>query len=243
MKTDPTVFVVDQDPSSRRATQELLASVHLRVETFNSALAFLEGVTPPRPGCVVLETRLPGMSGLDLQKRLAKWCVPPPVIVVTAYGDIPMAVEAMRNGAIDFIEKPFRPQRLLDRVYEALEQDTSLQQAYSRWLLVESRAALLTPRERQVMAQVVTGLSNKAVAAEFGVTHKAVEAYRARVMRKMRAGSLAELVRMNVVLEQHAAANAADNNSNDIETPGERYERVHTTYHRPAAVQSPPASH
>ncbi|MCK4341337.1 MAG: response regulator transcription factor [Phycisphaerae bacterium] len=202
MKDDPTVFVIDHDEASRRDLQTLLRSVEIPVEIFASAHEFLEAVDPSRPGCLVLDTRLPGMSGLELQQRLADRPVSPPVIIITSHGDIPMAVEATRNGAIDFLEKPFRQQLLLDRVYEALEKDAATRRAYAKQTVLEARAALLTPREREVMAYVVAGLPNKAVAMRMGVTRKAVEAYRARVMRKMEAGSLAELVRIDVILQQ-----------------------------------------
>ena len=197
----PTAFVIDHDAAEREAVAGLLRSVEIAVETFGSAHVFLEVVDPSRPGCLVLDARLPGMSGLELQHRLAEWEVSWPMVIVTAHGDIPMAVEAMRAGAVDFLEKPFRPQRLLDRVHEALGRDAAARDLRARHIALETRAGLLTRREREVMEHIVHGLSNRTVAAQLGVTRKAVEAYRARVMQKMQATSLAELVRMSVVLE------------------------------------------
>lgn len=201
MIAEPTVFVIDPDATTRGAIQELLRSVQVPVECYSSAHEFLEHVRDGRPGCVVLEMRLPDMSGLALLQHIRGWDVPCPVIIMTGHGDIPMVVEAMRAGSVDFLEKPFRQQVLLDRVYEALELDVQNRVVATRRMVIETRAAELTPRERQVMQLVVHGLPNKAVAMRLGVTRKAVEAYRARVMRKMEAESLAELVRMNVVLE------------------------------------------
>lgn len=206
MIAEPTVFVIDPDEETCAAIEGLLRSVKVPVRAFNSAHEFLEQVNHTQPGCVVLEMRLPDMSGIALQQHISSWDVPCPVIIMTGHGDIPMVVEAMRYGAVDFLEKPFRQQVLLDRIYEALERDVSTRVAATRRFVLESRAALLTPRERQVMELVVHGLPNKAVAMRLGVTRKAVEAYRARVMRKMEAESLAELVRMNVVLEEARAS-------------------------------------
>jgi FixJ family two-component response regulator len=196
----PTVFVIDADQEVRTAVDLLLRSVRIPAETYASAGDFLEAYDPSRPGCLVMDVRLPGMGGLELQERLAACEIPVPVIIMTAHGDIPMAVQAMRNGAIDFLEKPFRSQVLLDRVYQALEQDALARRRRGQRAMLEARAARLTPREREVMEQVVAGLPNKVVASRLGVTTKAVEACRARTMRKMQASSLAELVRMNIVL-------------------------------------------
>lgn len=201
MNALPTVFVIDHEEHTRAAIETLLNSVEIPTEAFDSATAFLQSVEPARAGCVVMDMRLPGMSGRELQQRLNAWEIAPPVIIITGHGDIPTAVEALRQGAVDFIEKPFRQQLLLDRVHEALERDAAARQEH-RWRFeLRQRAASLTPREREVMLHVVQGLPNKAVAMRMGVTRKAVEAYRARVMRKMQAESLAELVRMNVALE------------------------------------------
>jgi FixJ family two-component response regulator len=209
MKHEPTVFVIDHDEIAREEIRSLLQSVELPVESFSTAQEMLLAVSPDRPGCLIVDTRLPGMSGLELQQRLAEWPVPPPVIVITSHGDIPTAVQAMRAGALDFLEKPYRPQVLLDRVYEALEADAAERRAYERRAVFESRAQTLTPRELQVMKHVVVGMPNKAIAGELGVSRKAVEAYRARMMRKMQARSLAELVRMSILLEGHPGALAS----------------------------------
>jgi two-component system response regulator FixJ len=196
----PTVFVIDYDQQVRSSVQELLTSVGLPVELFSSAPEFLAAYDPARPGCLILEARLPGLGGLDLQERLARREPASPVIIITAHGDIPMAVRALRNGAVDFLEKPFRPQLLLDRVCEALELDAANRRAHALRGALLARVASLTSREREVMQRVVAGHTNESVAAHLGVTRKAVEAYRARVMRKMQARSLPELVRISIVL-------------------------------------------
>lgn len=202
MSDRQTVYLIDHDKDARSETESLLRSVEIPVETFDSGLDFLDRAGGIGPGCLVLDTRLPGLGGLELQERVSKWEIAPPIIITTAHGDIPMAVQAMRTGAIDFIEKPCRPQILLDRVYAAFERDTANRRAHANLTGFRTRAELLTAREREVMLLVVTGLPNKVVAQRLGVTRKAVEAYRARVMRKMQATSLAELVRINVALEQ-----------------------------------------
>ncbi len=196
----PTVFVVDHDEQTRSDVQSLLGSVGLAVEAYASAPEFLAAYDPRRPGCLILETRLPGLGGLDLQERLARYEISAPVIVITAYGDIPMAVRAMRNGAVDFLEKPFRPQVLLDRVYEALERDAVDRRTHALRGTLLARASGLTARERAVLDQVVAGETNKGMAARMGVGRKAIEAYRTRVMRTMEAHNLAELVRMRILL-------------------------------------------
>jgi two-component system response regulator FixJ len=195
-----TVFVVDHEEETRRDVSELLRSVEIPVVSFDNAPEFLNHYTPHRAGALVLDARLPGMGGLELQERLASVAPVTPVIIVTAHGDIPSAVRAMRNGAVDFIEKPFRPQALLECVYHALERGAIQRRRHTFQIAIEQRAAQLTPREREVMQHVVCGLPNKAIALRLRVTRKAVEAYRARAMRKMDADSLAELVRMNVFL-------------------------------------------
>jgi FixJ family two-component response regulator len=193
---DPVVFVVDDDPSLRHALTNLLRSVGLRVATFGSAREFLAGPRPDAPGCVVLDVRLPGLSGLDLQHELAAAQIDLPVIFITGYGDIPMTVRAMKAGAVEFLTKPFRDQDLLDAIQHALERDrvawhrraalAALRQCYDR----------LTPREREVMRLVVAGLLNKQIAAELGTSEIMVKVHRGQVMRKMQAASVADLVRM-----------------------------------------------
>lgn len=198
-----TVFVVDDDAAVRNGLKVLLESAGLRMEAFPSAQAFLDGFDGSRGGCVVLDVRMPGMSGLELQERLVKNGHQIPIIFITGHGDIPMAVRAVQNGAIDFLEKPFRGPTLLERVQQAIRRDLQQRTENARHALLEERLARLTPREKQVMERVVSGRPNKQIAAEFGVSIKAVEAHRARVMRKMQAESLAELVQM-VMYHQNA---------------------------------------
>jgi FixJ family two-component response regulator len=193
---DPIVFVVDDDPSLRHALTNLLRSVGLCVETFGSAREFLTSQRPDAPGCVVLDVRLPGLSGLDLQRELAAAQLDLPIIFITGYGDIPMTVQAMKAGAVEFLTKPFRDQALLDAIQQALERDrvawhrrvalAALRQCYDR----------LTPREREVMRLVVAGLLNKQIAAELGTSEIMIKVHRGQVMRKMQAASVADLVRM-----------------------------------------------
>lgn len=201
MSSNATVFVIDDDAAARDSIATLLRSVKLPVEEFSSAQDFLAAYAPQRPGCIVLDARLPGMGGLELQERLSRHVPPLQIIFLTGYGDVPMAVRAIQAGAVDFLEKPFRAQQLLDRVYGAIQRDSEARAVATRLDMLRQRAESLTPRESEVMEHVVIGLPNKAIALRLGVTAKAIEAYRARVMRKMQAESLADLVRMNVALE------------------------------------------
>jgi RNA polymerase sigma factor (sigma-70 family) len=193
---DPIVFVVDDDQGVREATRSLLASVGLRVEAFKTAHEFLSIRRPDGPGCLVLDVRLPGLSGLDLQRELARTGMPIPIVFITAHADVAMSVEAMKGGAVEFLTKPFREQQLLDAVQQAIDRDRMVRQ--QRAELAELRAwyESLTPREREVMTLVVTGLLNKQIAAELHTSEATVKAHRAEVMRKMRAQSLAQLVRI-----------------------------------------------
>lgn len=199
MSTEPVVFVVDDDQAMRTSLQWLIESTGLKVRTFDSAEAFLDGYYPGRAGCMLLDVRMPGMSGLELQSRLAKggYCLP--VIVITGHGDVAMAVKAMKAGAVDFIEKPFHDEDLLRSIRRALDQDERQRASQSARAEVAARLAELTPREHEVMAMVTDGKSNKEMATALGVSTKTVEAHRSRVMEKMRAESLAELVRMALV--------------------------------------------
>lgn len=193
---DPVVFVVDDDEAVRSAVAMLLRSVSLDVETFASARDFLDAWTPDRAGCLVLDLRMPGLSGLELQERLAGQGSPLPIIFLTGHGGVPDAVAAMRAGAVDFLAKPFRDQDLLDRVQEALEVDRSRRAQTGMRAELRSRLERLTPREAEVLDRVVEGQPNKQIAAELGVSERTVEIHRARVMAKMEAASLAELVRL-----------------------------------------------
>jgi RNA polymerase sigma factor (sigma-70 family) len=194
----PTVFIVDDDAAIRFAMQALMDSVNLGHEIFESGDEFLEKVTEQRPGCLVLDIRMPGLGGLELQEELIKRGNTLPIIFITGHGDVPMAVEAMQKGAVDFIQKPFRDQELLDRIREALATDEERREEQQLHAEVNERLSRLTNREREVFDLVVTGKPNKVIAYELGVSQRTVEIHRARVMEKMQARSLADLVKMHM---------------------------------------------
>jgi RNA polymerase sigma factor (sigma-70 family) len=191
---EPTVFVVDDDPAVGDSVRLLLKSVGLRSEVFLSAPAFLDAYDPDRAGCLVLDVRMPGMSGLDLQTHLQEIGSALPIIFVTAHGDVPMAVNAVKAGATDFIQKPFRDQELLDKIQEALEADRRARAEQSGVAEIRSRLAALTPREKEVMDLVVEGMPNKNIARTLGISQRTVEIHRARVMEKMEVRSVSKLV-------------------------------------------------
>lgn len=193
---EATVYLVDDDPGVRRAAKELIETVGLRTQTFGSAREFLETQRPDAPGCLVLDVRLPGMSGLDLQRELAKTNNPLPIIFITGHGDIPMTVQAMKAGAVEFLSKPFRDQHLLDAITQAIERDRLARKERREVAELRLRHESLTPREREVMTFVVKGLLNKQVGAELGMSETTVKLHRGQVMQKMRADSLADLVRI-----------------------------------------------
>ena len=198
------VFVVDDDPSMRNALSSLFRSINLQVELFASAAEFLERKRQPdTASCLVLDIRLPGVSGLDFQTQLEKAGMPLPIIFITGHGDIPMTVRAMKAGAVDFLAKPFRDQDMLDAVAVALRRDEQAREARKRSQALRQPFEQMTPREREVMALVTSGLMNKQVAATLGLSEITVKIHRGRVMRKMKAKSLADLVRMSEILGLH----------------------------------------
>ncbi len=205
MKEKPaTVFVVDDDDAVRTSLRLLLKSVGLPVETFASAQEFLDAFDAERAGCLVLDIRMPGMSGLELQQRLNEIHAIVPIVFITGHGDVPMAVEAMQHGAVDFIQKPFRDQDLIDRINQALEKDRDNRAGLRERDAIRRRMQQLTPREREVLDLVTQGKANKVIAGDLNVSQRTVEIHRARVMEKMGASSLAHLVRMVIEAERAA---------------------------------------
>ena len=199
----PTIFVVDDDEGVRNSLRFLLKSVGLTTRALASAKEFLDFYQPDMHGCLVLDVRMPGMSGLELQEQLNLRGATIPVIFITGHGDVPMAVEALQHGAFDFLQKPFRDQDLIDRIQRALERDAHNRTALSQHEKISVRLASLTPREREVLTLMTRGKPNKIMAAELGVSQRTVEIHRARVMEKSGAASLAQLVRMVMDMEAH----------------------------------------
>lgn len=193
---DPIVFVVDDDLSVREALSSLIRSVGLRVETFASAQDFLRYQRPDVTACLVLDVRMPGLSGLDLQRELAHAEKRIPIIFITGHGDIPMSVRAMKAGAIEFLPKPFRDEDLLDAIREGLERDQVARQQRAELAEIQDKYATLTSREREVIVLIVKGMFNKQVAAELGITEITIKVHRRRILQKMKAKSLPALVRM-----------------------------------------------
>ena len=193
---DATVFVIDDDDRMRAATQRLLKSVGLRAEAFASPQEFLRRKLPTGPGCLVLDVRLPGMSGLDVQRKLIEAGVQMPVIFITGHGDIPMTVKAMKSGAVEFLTKPFRDQDLLDAIQQALQRENEVRQQHHEIQELQERYQTLTVREREVMGLLVSGMLTKQIAARLGTSEITAQVHRGQVMRKMHANSPAELGRM-----------------------------------------------
>ena len=193
---EPIVFVVDDDRSVRCSIARLIQSIGLKVQTFRSAGEFLQRARPEGPACLVLDVRLPGLSGLDLQRELTNRGIQLPIIFITAHGDIPMTVRAMKGGAVEFLTKPFRTRHLLDAIRAAIERDRDTLKQRSEVAQLRKRYDLLTPREREVLALLVVGLLNKQIAGELVTTERTIKFHRAHIMQKMRAESIADLIRM-----------------------------------------------
>jgi FixJ family two-component response regulator len=192
----PTVFIVDDDRGMRQSIQDLVESVGLRAESFATGGEFLKRKPTSDPSCLVLDVRLPQMSGLDFQRQLAETGMQIPIIFITAHGDIPMSVRALKSGAVEFLTKPFRDQDLLDAIQEALQRDRVTQEQQAEIQDLQERYGTLTAREQQVMALVVSGMLNKQIASEIGASEATVKVHRGNVMHKMKAGSVVDLVRM-----------------------------------------------
>ena len=207
--TDSKVFVGDDDAAMRKSLRWLIESVGLEVETFGSANEFLENFDSAQTGCLVLDVRMPGMSGLDLQEHLQAQRFSLPVLIVTGHADVPMAVRALKAGAFDFIEKPFNDQVMLERVQKAIEHAQRVRAEAEQRAEIDQRIDTLTPRERQVMDMVVNGMAHKQVAAELGLSEKTIEVHRKHVMDKLRAGNVADLIRMALSGSSYQAKSAS----------------------------------
>ena len=201
MNDQVSIFIVDDDEQVRNALSLLMESVGLKVESFSSAQQYLEVFDSTKPGCLILDVRMPGMSGLDLQSRLAAEKIHPPIIIITGHGDVPMAVKAVSAGALDFIEKPFNNQSMLDSVHKAIELDAIQRGESLRLEDIEIHFNSLTPREKEVLHSVIEGKRNKIIAYELNISQSTVEAHRSKVMEKMSAASLSDLMRMAISLK------------------------------------------
>ncbi len=201
MSMQPTVFIVDDDEQVRKALTLLMESVGLETESFVSAQEYLDQFDTDKPGCLILDVRMPGISGLDLQARLAAEKIHPTIIVITGHGDVPMAVRAVTTGAIDFIEKPFNNQSMLDTVHKAIAQDAVQRGETLRIQDIEIHYNELTPREKEVLQYVIEGKRNKVIAADMNISQSTVEAHRSKVMEKMAAETLSDLMRMALTLK------------------------------------------
>ncbi len=201
MTPEQTVFIVDDDAAIRRSLRFLLESVGLKTQTYASAEEFLQSYNPVQSGCLILDVRMPGMNGLNLQEQLVARRVDLPIIIITAYAEVPMAVRALKKGAVDFIEKPFSDQLLMERVFNALELDRRRRATTAEREAAAARVAQLTSREREVMDGVVAGKSNKVIAIDLRISEKTVEAHRSAMMRKLGIDSVADLIRLSMATE------------------------------------------
>jgi len=201
-KNKPTVFVVDDDQAMRDSLRWLIESVGIVVETYANAEEFLHSLDASKPGCLLTDVRMPGLSGLELQDVLAERKIKLPVIIITGHADVPMAIRAMKKGAIEFIEKPFNNEILLERIRQGIEKDSQIRRTTADREEIAARLALLSAREQAVMQKIIDGKPNKVVAEELGLSQKTIEVHRASVMKKMRADSVAELVRLALALHQ-----------------------------------------
>lgn len=201
MSEAPSVFIVDDDEQVRSALTLLMESVGLKSESFSSAQEYLDQFDAAKSGCLILDVRMPGLSGLDLQARLSVEKSHPPIIIITGHGDVPMAVRAVTAGAVDFIEKPFNNQSMLDSVHRAIEQDAKQRGESSRLQDIETKYDELTPREKEVLQYVIEGKRNKIIASEMNISQSTVEAHRSKVMEKMAANTLSDLMRMALLLK------------------------------------------
>jgi two-component system, LuxR family, response regulator FixJ len=201
MTKTPTVFVVDDEPAMRDSLQFLIGSVGIAVKCYASAEEFLASYDPRAPGCIVLDVRMPGLSGLELHEKLVEDRFTPPVLMITGHGDVQMAVRAMKVGAMNFIEKPFSDQLLLEHIHHAIDVDAKRRHQFEELEVLESRRATLSPREKEVFDLVAAGKPNKVVAHELGLSQKTIEVHRAHAMKKMKADTFADLVKMAVTLD------------------------------------------
>ena len=202
MPNEVTVFIVDDDEEVRDALALLMQSIGLNAETYDSAQAYLDTFDPKRPGALVLDVRMKGMSGLALQSHLSNFPIHPPIIIITGHGDVSMAVQAVQAGALDFLEKPFKEQVLLESIYRGIEKDAKQRGEASKVAEIQLRIDRLTSREKEVMEEVVAGKRNKVIAYDLGISQSTVEAHRAKVMEKMEAKSLSDLMRMSFSLKK-----------------------------------------
>ncbi len=207
MQVEPTVHVVDDDADLRKSLKWLLRKAGFSVESYSSPAQFLKEYDPDLPGCVLLDLRMPGMSGIELQQSMAEHGWGTPIIFITAYADVPTAVRATQAGAVDFIEKPFRRQLLLDRIHEAIERDAKARRQQSQRADLEARMALLTPRQREILEMVVAGRATKQIAFQLGISPRTVEVHRSHIMERMLADSVADLVRF--VMQAEPVSQAA----------------------------------